>query len=31
MNEILNLLLDCYVISELTDRRMLANAIEKYE
>ena len=31
VNEILNLLLDCYVISELTDRRMLAKAIEKYE
>lgn len=31
VNEILNLLLDHYVKSELTNRRMLAKAIEKYE
>lgn len=31
VNEILNLLLEHYVTSDLTDKRMLAKAIEKYE
>ena len=31
VNEILNLLLEHYVTSALTDKRMLAKAIEKYE
>lgn len=31
VNEILNLLLEHYVTSALTDKKMLAKAIEKYE